>query len=156
MKIFALEKSVGSVVFLRKQDDFKYLLLQYRSGQWDFPKGHQELGETEQETLLREIREETGISDLKIISNFRNSTWYFYSAWGNEKKERLAQKRGIRILKKVVHYITETETENVMIDFENLDYKWLNFDEALRVLGNKDSKKLIVKVQKYLQRRKEY
>lgn len=155
MPLFAFEKSIGAVVVFRGEDECEYLLLQYRSGQWDFPKGHQEAGETELATLLREVKEETGLEGLAVLPNFRNSAIYFYSAWGNEKKERIAQRRGTRVFKRVVHYIAETKRQDVKLDFENLDYKWLGFEKALHMLGNKDSKKLIKRVRKYLDSQKE-
>ena len=41
-------------------------LLFYRRGAWDMPKGHQEPGETLQECALREVREETGLTQLEL------------------------------------------------------------------------------------------
>ncbi|CAF3685548.1 unnamed protein product [Rotaria sordida] len=40
---------------------------------YDLPKGHMEIGESEQQTALRELCEETGIksSDIDVDSNFR-------------------------------------------------------------------------------------
>lgn len=150
MKWLAFEKSVGGVIFYRQEMSIKFLLVQYRSGQWDFPKGHVEEGETEKETMLREIKEETKLDELEIFPNFRNSAIYFYSAWGNEKKERIAKNRGIHIFKKVVYYLAQTKKQEVEIDFENLAYRWLSFEDAYAMLGNKDSKKLLQRAAKFL------
>ena len=38
---------------------------------WDFAKGNIEKNEDELETLKRELKEETGISDFKLIKNFK-------------------------------------------------------------------------------------
>lgn len=46
-------------------------------GKWTFPKGHQELGETLAETAVREIREETGLTDLKFIAPL-GRTWFSF------------------------------------------------------------------------------
>ena len=65
------EKSCGAVVFCQKDSDIKFLLVRERSGFWCFPKGHMEAGESEQETALREVKEETGITvkDIKYLGS---------------------------------------------------------------------------------------
>ena len=65
------EKSCGIMVF---QND-SVLLVHQNKGHWSLPKGHVEAGETEQETALRETKEETNI-DAKIISDFRKIITY--------------------------------------------------------------------------------
>ena len=60
------EKSCGAVIF----DGDKVLVIQQVKGHWGFPKGHVENGETEIETALREIKEETNL-DVEIISRGR-------------------------------------------------------------------------------------
>ena len=57
------EKSCGAVIFIKKDDSTKYLLLNYEAGHWDFVKGNVEPNETEKETVVRELKEETGITD---------------------------------------------------------------------------------------------
>jgi 8-oxo-dGTP pyrophosphatase MutT (NUDIX family) len=66
------EKSCGAVVYA-KNPELKYLLLQYEAGHWDFVKGNVEEGETEKETTLRELREETGIADAQFIEGFKET-----------------------------------------------------------------------------------
>ena len=60
------EKSAGAVVF-RKEKEPLYLLLHYEAKHWDFPKGHVEENESDNETVKREVEEETGIKDIEII-----------------------------------------------------------------------------------------
>ena len=64
------ERSAGAVVFIKETEPI-YLLLQYEAKHWDFPKGNIEKGETDQETVKREIAEETGIKDIEIIKDFK-------------------------------------------------------------------------------------
>jgi 8-oxo-dGTP pyrophosphatase MutT (NUDIX family) len=146
MKYLAFEKSIGGVVFRKQSGKFFFLLLRYRSGQWDFPKGHMEETENELETLQREIKEETNLSEIEIFKKPRISVRYFYRAWGNEKKERIREKRGIFIFKKVVFYPVLSRQKEVKIDFENKDFAWFSLENALKRLGNKDSKKVLQKV----------
>ena len=60
--IMKYEKSCGAVVF----DNGKVLIVKHRAGHSDFPKGHVEKNETEEETAIREVKEETNI-DIQII-----------------------------------------------------------------------------------------
>ncbi len=72
------EKSCGGIVFLAGSP-MRYLLLKNNEsggGHWDFPKGHVEPGESEEETALREIYEETKLN-VSIIGGFRESISYF-------------------------------------------------------------------------------
>ncbi|MBW6481397.1 MAG: NUDIX domain-containing protein, partial [Bacteroidales bacterium] len=45
------------------------ILFIFRRGKWDLPKGKPEKEESIEETAIREVEEETGISGLKIISS---------------------------------------------------------------------------------------
>ncbi|MFZ1678827.1 MAG: NUDIX domain-containing protein [Saprospiraceae bacterium] len=51
---------------------FGKVLLIFRRGVWDLPKGKQDPGETLAQTALREVREETGVPDLKIVEKLDN------------------------------------------------------------------------------------
>ncbi|MGI0011383.1 MAG: NUDIX domain-containing protein, partial [Nitrosopumilaceae archaeon] len=59
------ERSAGAVLFSETDSGKIFLLLNYPSGHWDFVKGNIEKGETLQQTVIREIREETGITDVE-------------------------------------------------------------------------------------------
>ena len=65
------EKSCGAVVFTRINSEIKYLLIRNLTGIYGFPKGHVKQGETEEETALREIFEEVGLS-VKLLPGFRS------------------------------------------------------------------------------------
>ena len=52
------EKSCGAVIF---KDDSVLLIQNKKSKHWSFPKGHQEIGETDLETAYREVKEETNL-----------------------------------------------------------------------------------------------
>ena len=60
------EKSCGAIVL----DGGKILVIQQAEGHWGFPKGHVEAGETEVQTAIREIKEETNY-DVEVNENFR-------------------------------------------------------------------------------------
>ena len=70
------EKSCGAVVFRKYHGYIELLLIKHVvGGHWSFPKGHVEAGETEEQTALREIKEETGI-DVELITTFREVVSY--------------------------------------------------------------------------------
>jgi 8-oxo-dGTP pyrophosphatase MutT (NUDIX family) len=59
----------------------KYLLVfGNKSEKWGFPKGHQEIGESEEETAIRELYEETGIhihkNELMDKIRFKNNIYF--------------------------------------------------------------------------------
>ena len=64
-------KSCGVIVF-RRTPELSFLLMKH-SHRYDLPKGHTEEGETEIETALREMWEETGIprDEVKLDPEFR-------------------------------------------------------------------------------------
>ena len=125
-----MEHSCGIVLFHAK----KILLLKYKGGgHWDFPKGHIEKGESETETTLRELREETGISNVKLFSNFREKIEYFF-------------RRGRSIIKKqVIYFLGETEENDITLSHEHTDFIWANPDDALNIVTYQKSKSILNK-----------
>ncbi len=65
----------------------KGVLFIFRRGKWDLPKGKTDKNETHEEAALREVTEETGLTQLSITSTCR-STWHIYlSDYPGKKKE---------------------------------------------------------------------
>ena len=58
-----LVEAAGGVVY----NSNNQVLMIFRNGKWDLPKGKLEIGETIQECALREVEEECGVSDLQIF-----------------------------------------------------------------------------------------
>ena len=108
------EKSCGIVVV----NGSNILLLHYPSGHWDFPKGHVDGAETEHETAIRELFEETAIKDIDFIHGFRYATSYHY-----RRNRHIFQK-------KVVYFLGKTQQNTVTISHEHQDYIWLGWEEA--------------------------
>lgn len=72
------EQTAGGVVVRRNQKshELEVLLTQDHKDRWTIPKGHIEEGEVAKETAEREIREETGLQEMEVVSwlgkiNFR-------------------------------------------------------------------------------------
>ena len=73
------EVSCGGVVFRRFTDGPKYLLILDGHGNWGFPKGHEETGESAEQTARREIQEETGLTALTLHAALPALEWTFSS-----------------------------------------------------------------------------
>jgi bis(5'-nucleosidyl)-tetraphosphatase len=131
------EKSCGAVVFL-KSSEAKYLLLRYGAGHWDFVKGNVEPNESEKETVIRELQEETGIVDAQFIDDFRQKIEYLY------------RRQGATIHKEVVFFLMETHTEKVKLSFEHVGYTWLNYQNAMKKLTFKNAKDVLQKAHELL------
>lgn len=69
------EKSCGAIIFDSKKQDAHVLVICQNDGHWCFPKGHVKANETEEETALREIKEETGY-DVQLDTKFRKLNVY--------------------------------------------------------------------------------
>lgn len=148
--MISFEKSVGAVVFRKSDDAVMYLLLHYPSGHWDFSKGHMEKREKDEETLKREILEETGINDLVVIPNFSAQIRYFYRAGEEEKQKRKKTGKYANVMKKVVYYLAETRTKNIKISPEHTGYEWLGYEDALARITYKNGKEVLKKADKHL------
>jgi 8-oxo-dGTP pyrophosphatase MutT (NUDIX family) len=140
------EISAGSVLYnLDTNFNVNYLILNYSYGHWDFPKGNIEHGESELDTIKREIMEETGINDIKFIDGFRQQISYKY-----KKKLKLVNKS-------VIYYIVETKSNKVILSFEHDNFAWLNFNDALNRLSFDNSKKILKDANEFLSSKiKEY
>lgn len=64
------EQTAGGVVFRRgaKNNEIEVLLTQDAKDRWTIPKGHIEEGETAKECAEREVREETGLQRMEVMS----------------------------------------------------------------------------------------
>lgn len=128
-----LERSCGAVVFTRGSDgSIRYAIIRNRNGIYGFPKGHAEGDETERETALREIREETGLIP-HLLPGFRRVDTY-----------SLHEKPGVT--KQVVYFAAEysdqtpVPQESELSGVFLLPYKeaWdaLQFASARRILAD--------------------
>lgn len=134
------EKSCGAVVYLRKGSEILYLLLNYEAGHWDFVKGNVEPNESEKETVVRELSEETGITDAKFIEGFKERIEYYY------------RRQGDTVHKEVVFYLMETSTENITLSFEHIGSIWLNYSQSMEKLTFKNAKEVLKKADEFLKK----
>ncbi len=133
------EKSAGAVVYRDTPHGRMYLLLQ-NAGRWDFPKGGVEKGESELQTVLREVKEETGLTTLQVRSGFRKVIEYFY------------RREGKNIHKQVVYLLAVTDSEQVKISSEHQGYGWFPYSEAVDRASYDNSKVTLAEAERFVRR----
>ena len=136
------ERSAGAVLlYMESKAEPEYLLLHYTAGHWDFPKGNIEAGETEKQAATREIREETGITDIEFLDGFRMKIEYKY-----RHDKRLVQKE-------VVLFLARTRTRQVTLSHEHIGFAWRKYDDAMEQLTYPNATNLLSAAKDYLQKR---
>lgn len=122
------EKSCGCIVL----DNNKVLLVKHNVGHWDFPKGHMELGETEIETAIREVKEETNID--VIIPNNKDKYIVEYSPKEN-------------VWKQVIFFVAEKIGGEIIPQKEEIEtIQWFELEEAVERINYESSKDIMRKV----------
>jgi len=131
------EKSCGAIVFSEGKP-VEFLLLHYGKGHWGFPKGHMEKGESEEQTMKRELEEETGLSRVEVLPGFREEISYSF------------RQGAVAVFKEVVFFLVKAEEQDVRLSFEHSEAKWLSYDAALERLSFDNTKKLLEKARSFL------
>lgn len=128
------EVSCGGVpVYFDSNNQPEYLLVLHKTPHkyWAFPKGRQNEGETYKQTAIREISEETGTKNFKIVRRLISDSIYF-------------PKRGTKtIIKKVVFFLVKFQTREIKLSSEHINWKWVSFEKALSLLTFDDYKRVL-------------
>lgn len=131
------EKSCGAVLFTAIHGTTKYLLITSLEGIYGFPKGHMEADETEIETALREIYEETHLK-VSLIHDFRTTTEYPLPA----KKDTL---------KKVTYFLGTFKDQEIEYQKEELSgFCLLSYEEALQRIQHADTRRILTEAHEFL------
>ena len=125
------EKSCGAIVYRKFHGNTEILLIKHvNSGHWSFPKGHVEEGETEEETALRGVKEETGI-DILVDTSFRETVQYY------PRKD--TQKIVVYFLGKARNYDFVPQEEEIAA------IKWVEIGNAAAMLTYENDKTIVAK-----------
>jgi len=159
------EQSAGAVVFRIENKEPRYLLLHYpteartKREYWDFPKGHLEKGETEQQAAAREVQEETGLKDIVFIPGFKEHIQYYFRA---SRENKVLPKghgsyfrvEGKTIFKTVVFFLAFTKKKEVKISFEHKGFIWLPFLQAMKKLKFANARRILTRAHRFLKKQK--
>ncbi|WP_119015733.1 bis(5'-nucleosyl)-tetraphosphatase [Anaeroplasma bactoclasticum] len=129
------EKSCGAVLYLMKEGKRFYLIEKMRLGHYSLVKGHVEGNETEEETALREIKEETNL-DAKLDTSFRQVITY-------------SPKVGV--IKDVVFFVGEIVSLDVKAQEEEVNQiLFLEFEDAINTLTYESDKEILRLARRHL------
>lgn len=135
--------SAGVIPYCRDGNTTKFLLIQHdtHDQHWAFPKGHQEPGETLAQTAIRELAEETGITDCILVTDTQFTESYSY----------LFKPKNIIIHKTVHYFLGQVPEQDVTVQAgEVLDYQWLPYKEALETITFDNARQVLTEAYSYL------
>ena len=132
------EKSCGALVVRRDEDHYYILMIRHKAGgNRSFPKGHVEEGETEYETALREVMEETS-SRIAIVSDFRATVSYRPSPG---------------VMKEVVYFLAFTTSADIKArEGEIAEVEWVPLEHAEEYLAHDNDKTVFRAAMERMQR----
>lgn len=132
------ETSAGGVVYRMDTVDGSprplFLLIRDSYQNWGFPKGHLERGEPADAAAIREVREEAGVEDVRLVGPIETIDWFF-------------RFRG-RLIHKVCHfYLMETESDRTAPQkAEGITAcRWVPIEEALESISYANARDVLRK-----------
>ncbi len=134
-------KAAGGLVFRKKKEEIQILLI-FRNGLWDLPKGKLEEGESIPACAIREVSEEVGLPSEPILKANLGTTEHSYIQ--HERK-----------IDKITYWFVMTLAE------ESLDFKpqqmegiskveWVKINRAAEIVGFQNLKDLIQRFRDHL------
>jgi 8-oxo-dGTP pyrophosphatase MutT (NUDIX family) len=128
-----VETSAGGVIYRRADAGVHVLLIRDRYRHWGFPKGHVEREESAAEAALREVEEETGLTELHLGPQLLTIDWFF-------------RFRG-RLIHKYCHfYLIESPAGVAEPQLEEgiTECVWLPLDEAIRSISYDNAREVLL------------
>lgn len=129
------EPTAGGVIFRRnlKTKEIEILLIQDAKNRWTIPKGHIEEGETAKETAEREIREETGLKEMKVMN------------WLGKINFRYRRASSLVLMTTEIFLVhAQGNTDDLKAEDWMNGIKWFSANEALDKIEYEDIGKIIL------------
>jgi 8-oxo-dGTP pyrophosphatase MutT (NUDIX family) len=133
------ETSAGGVVFRVDDGHALFLLIRDSYQNWGFPKGHLEDGEMAEAAALREVSEETGLSDLSVRGAIETIDWFF-------------RFRG-QLIHKVCHfYLMQTEESSTLPQHAEgiTACRWSRYEDASTLVSYANARDVLRRAQEMI------
>lgn len=134
------EASFGVIPLCRQEGKWSVFLIQHKKGRyWGFPKGHAEPNESQQESALRELKEETNLELVRFLQEEPIIEEYSFLL------------KGKRVYKRVLYFVAEVKGVVKLQKEEIQDGVWVPFPDALDTVTHPEGKAILAQVMKNLE-----
>ena len=131
------KKSCGFVAYKEIENERLYLIVRTSNGEYGFPKGHVENNETEHETAIRELKEETNI-EVQIIDGFRRQIEYEFPNRPD-------------VMKISVYFLGKYIKEEIVCqESEVLEARFVPMETALELLSFEETRNILREADTYI------
>ena len=138
-EIMKIEYSCGAVVYTVINGKRKYVIITNMKGIYGFPKGHIEKGETENQTALREIKEETNL-DVNLLDDFKESETII------KDEQRI---------KHITYFLASYNDQKIKPKEDEVSsIKLMSYDEAINLFQFDSRREVLKKAEDFLNNKK--
>lgn len=133
-------ESCGVIPIFRDHGTLRYLLIQHRHGHhWGFPKGHVDGDETPEVTARRELFEEAGIDQVRLIPGYTTHDQYLVHTPAGKRPKRVTYFVGL-----VKHPTVRKQQEEIS------DAHWFDYQTARLVIVSPSARRVLERAHKFL------
>jgi 8-oxo-dGTP pyrophosphatase MutT (NUDIX family) len=130
-----VEKISSMAIVIAKTEEGEKVLQLNSEGEWVFPKGHVEAGETFVEAAIRELYEEAGVKVTEENSKGQVDEFRFY--FDGEK--------AVKVIKVFAFELDQTQPITFNKEEGFIDAGWINAEDAIGQLKHDDARDALKK-----------